>query len=62
MKKLPIAITKNQRIRLADRLIISKVCGKGSCGIDVGCHKGEVLDIMLQYAPEGTHFGFGADS
>lgn len=28
-----------------------------SC-IDVGCHKGEMLDIMLRLAPEGTHYGF----
>ncbi len=58
IKKLPIAITKNQRYDRQTELIISKVCGKESSCIDVGCHKGEVLDIMLQYAPNGTHFGF----
>lgn len=58
IKKLPIAITKNQRYDRQTELIISKVCEKNSCCIDVGCHKGEVLDIMLQYAPNGTHFGF----
>jgi FkbM family methyltransferase len=26
--------------------------------IDVGCHKGEILDLMLKYAPEGNHFAF----
>ena len=26
--------------------------------VDVGCHKGEVLDQMLRYAPNGQHFGF----
>ncbi|MBC7412744.1 MAG: FkbM family methyltransferase [Bacteroidia bacterium] len=26
--------------------------------IDVGCHKGEILDDMLKYAPNGIHFGF----
>jgi FkbM family methyltransferase len=58
IKKLPIALTKNQRYDRQTELIISKVCEKDSCCIDVGCHKGEVLDVMLQYAPKGTHFGF----
>ena len=58
IKKLPIAITKNQRYDRQTELVISKVCEKNSCCIDVGCHKGEVLDTMLQYAPKGTHFGF----
>lgn len=26
--------------------------------MDVGCHKGEILDLFLQYAPQGAHFGF----
>ena len=58
IKKLPIAITKNQRYDRQTELIISKVCEKNSSCIDVGCHKGEVLDVMLQYAPNGAHFGF----
>jgi len=26
--------------------------------IDIGCHKGEILDIILQQAPNGKHYGF----
>ncbi|MEQ1732488.1 MAG: FkbM family methyltransferase [Bacteroidia bacterium] len=26
--------------------------------IDVGCHKGEILDDILSYSPNGIHFGF----
>jgi len=26
--------------------------------IDVGCHKGEVLEWMIQFAPQGNHWGF----
>jgi len=26
--------------------------------IDVGCHKGEILDIILKQSPNGKHFGF----
>lgn len=29
----------------------------GNC-IDIGCHKGEILNLMLKYAPAGKHFGF----
>src|SRR5690606_21594008 len=35
-----------------------KVCKPGSNCLDVGCHKGEILDLFLQYAPQGTHYGF----
>ncbi|WP_159038560.1 FkbM family methyltransferase [Brumimicrobium mesophilum] len=26
--------------------------------IDVGCHKGEILNLMLKYSPQGKHFAF----
>ncbi len=26
--------------------------------IDIGCHKGEILDVMLELAPEGKHTAF----
>jgi FkbM family methyltransferase len=26
--------------------------------IDIGCHKGEILDLFIKNAPEGHHFGF----
>lgn len=29
-----------------------------STGIDIGCHKGEILDDILSFAPEGKHFAF----
>jgi FkbM family methyltransferase len=31
---------------------------KQSNCIDVGCHKGEILDVILQCAPLGKHIGF----
>ena len=30
---------------------------KSNC-VDVGCHKGEMLDVMLELAPEGSHYAF----
>lgn len=58
IKSLPIAFTQNQRYDRQTNKIIRKVCQPGSNCIDVGAHKGEVLDIMIKCAPQGTHFAF----
>lgn len=58
IKKIPIAFTQNQQYDKQTTLVIKKVCQENSNCIDVGCHKGEVLDIMRKYAPKGHHFGF----
>ena len=58
LKKLPIAFTQNQRYDRQTRAVIQKVCKADSTCVDVGCHKGEVLDVMLQAAPLGKHYGF----
>ncbi|MBC7778003.1 MAG: FkbM family methyltransferase [Phycisphaerae bacterium] len=58
LKALPFAFTKNQRYdRLTER-VISKVCRPESNCADVGCHKGEILDLFLAAAPQGQHAGF----
>jgi FkbM family methyltransferase len=58
IKSLPIAFTQNQRYDRLTHVVIQKVCKRDSNCIDIGCHKGEVLDIMRRYAPEGKHYGF----
>ncbi|MDI9319860.1 MAG: FkbM family methyltransferase [Phycisphaerales bacterium] len=58
IKKIPIAFTQNQQYDKQTTLVIKKVCQENSNCVDVGCHKGEVLDIMRKYAPKGNHFGF----
>jgi len=58
VKKIPIAFTRNQQYDKQTLKIIQKVCKPGSNCIDVGAHKGEVLDQMLKYAPEGKHYAF----
>ncbi len=58
IKSLPIAFTRNQRYDRLTNKIIKSVCQPDSNCIDVGCHKGEVLDTMMKYAPKGHHFGF----
>lgn len=58
LKSLPIAFTQNQRYDRQTRRVIEKVCRPDSNCLDVGCHKGEILDLFLQFAPQGTHYGF----
>lgn len=56
--KAGIDITKNQKYDRLTLAIMKKVLNKDSNCIDVGCHKGEVMDEMLRYSPKGYHVGF----
>jgi FkbM family methyltransferase len=58
IKKLPIAFTKNQQYDAQTVKILKKICRTDSNCIDVGCHKGEMLDLILKYAPRGQHYCF----
>jgi len=53
---IPIPITKNQRYDFLTKKILRRLTPNSNC-IDVGCLKGEILDLMLISAPQGTHFG-----
>lgn len=56
--KLPFALTKNLAYdRQTDRIMSLALRDTSNC-IDIGCHKGEVLEQILEYAPQGQHFGF----
>ena len=55
---VPFPLSKNH---LYDRLtmdILKKHLKPDSNCIDVGAHKGEILDWFLKFAPAGRHFGF----
>ena len=58
VKSLPFAFTQNQRYDHQTLQVLRRVLGPQSNCVDVGCHKGEVLEQMLRYAPQGQHFGF----
>jgi len=58
LNTLHIDLTKNLKYDRLTKRVISKVVKSGSICIDVGCHKGEILDLILQYAPNGGHFVF----
>jgi FkbM family methyltransferase len=55
---IPVHFTKNMEYDAQTKLIIQKICKPDSNCIDIGCHKGEIMDLFLQYAPEGKHVGF----
>src|SRR6187455_1970825 len=54
----PVALTKNQHYDRLTQKIIRTVCRPESNCVDVGCHKGEILDLMRAAAPNGHHWGF----
>ena len=53
-----IDLTKNLKYDRLTRVIMKKYLKKNHNCIDIGCHKGEILDIMLKYSPNGNHYGF----
>jgi FkbM family methyltransferase len=55
---LNIAVTRNQKYDAYTRKIIRTTLKPGSCCIDIGCHTGEILDLMIAGAPGGRMFGF----
>lgn len=55
---LGIDLTKNQQYDRQTLAIMKKWLKTDSNCLDIGCHKGEVLDEMIKMAPKGNHFGF----
>ncbi len=58
LKKLPISVTRNQKYDALTLKIMEIVLEENSSFIDVGCHKGELLDYALKLAPKGSHYAF----
>lgn len=58
VKKLPVVLTRNQQYDSQTKQIIRKVCTAHSNTVDVGTHNGDILDLLLQQSPDGTHYGF----
>jgi FkbM family methyltransferase len=55
---LRLDLTKNLEYDRLTRLILKRVVEDSSNCIDVGCHKGEILDILLKFSPKGKHYAF----
>ena len=55
---LHISVTRNQRYDDYTRTILRKTLKPDSNCVDIGCHKGEILDLMIKGAPRGKKIGF----
>lgn len=55
---LHLDVTRNLRYDRLTWKVMQKVLQPDSNCIDVGCHKGELLEWMLKLSPKGKHFAF----
>jgi FkbM family methyltransferase len=51
-------LTKNLEYDRQTKLIMRRVINNNSNCIDVGCHKGEILESILKYSHRGKHYAF----
>src|SRR6187397_1351906 len=58
VKTLPFPLTRNERYDRQTEALIKKLCKADSVCIDVGCFNGEILGLMMKYAPRASHFAF----
>jgi len=62
LRKLMIAFhldfTKNLQYDRFTKEIMKKNLLINSNCIDIGCHKGEILEMILKYSPKGKHYAF----
>jgi FkbM family methyltransferase len=58
LKKLPIPLSRNHRYDLLTKKIIQQHCTAGSNCIDVGAHRGAIMDMFLKVSPQGRHHAF----
>ena len=58
LNALHLDVTKNLEYDRLTKKIMHRVIRRDSNCIDIGCHKGEILNVILKLAPEGEHFGF----
>lgn len=58
IKRFPIPLSRNHKYDLQTRKVIRRNLTPTSNTIDVGCHKGEIFELLLNAAPEGHHWGF----
>ncbi len=56
--RIPIDNVRNQIFDRQGFEIIERILAADSAGIDIGCHAGEYLRMMLKTAPRGRHFAF----
>lgn len=58
LKLSPIPLSRNHKYDIQTKKIIRKYLRPNSCCVDVGCFKGEILDLLIRQCPEGQHYAF----
>jgi len=58
LNDLHFDLTLNLKYDRLTKIILQRVLSSESIGVDIGCHKGEILDMFIKYAQRGKHFGF----
>jgi FkbM family methyltransferase len=53
-----IPVTTNLKNDILLKKIIKQTIKEDDNCIDIGCHKGEILELFIRYAPKGKHFAF----
>lgn len=56
--KMPFDLVKNEIFDRQAAEVIDRVLSDDSNAIDVGCHKGQFLELYLEHATHGRHFAF----
>ena len=57
-KKSPVPLTKGQRIDRQSARVIRQYCRPDFNCVDVGAHRGEILQLLIDACPNGHHFAF----
>jgi FkbM family methyltransferase len=55
---LHLDITKNLEYDRLTHKIIKRAVNKDAVCIDIGCHKGEILDLIIKQSPTSSHYVF----
>lgn len=58
LRAFHLDVTKNLQYDRSTLKIMKKAINPASNCVDIGCHKGEMLDLMLKFSPNGKHFAF----
>jgi hypothetical protein len=47
-----------ERYNFETAQVMERVLQADSCSIDVGCHEGSILDVMIHFSPAGRFYAF----
>ena len=56
--QVPYYFFKNRQYDRLTRQVLQQILQPGSHCIDIGCHQGKILDMLLTLSPQGTHRAF----